>query len=369
MNTTAKPTVGTTPAALADYVATALPPLAPVIDRQGLYPASVLAAIGTRGGFGAAEDGRTVSLLQQIESIATVARRCGSTGFATWCQSASAWYLAHAPNKAVRERHLAAVASGRLLAGSGMSNVLKHLAGIEKLRLTAHAESDGFRVDGILPWVSNLASGHLLLTAAAHDDGYVMLAIPIDRDGVSLHACPPFSGMEGTSTWNVRLNGVHVAADEVLARRDEFDAFIAAVKPGLILSQVGLGLGVIAASRDSLSQSDAVPSATNSYLDDDSNAVRATLEALHTEAVRLATWDNGPTPLLSVLRLRARASEWALRAAQSAALHAGARGYLLRHPAQRLLREATFVAIVTPALKHLRKEIADLERNAHAEAA
>jgi acyl-coA dehydrogenase domain protein len=51
----------------------------------------------------------------------------------------------------------------------------------------------------------------------------------------------------------------------------------------------------------------------------------------------------------------------ALNATQSAALHAGAKGYLMRSPAQRRVREAMFVAIVTPAIKHLRKEIAALE--------
>ena len=61
------------------------------------------------------------------------------------------------------------------------------------------------------------------------------------------------------------------------------------------------------------------------------------------------------------LKLRASAAELTLAAAQSAALHAGAKGYLMRSPAQRRVREAMFVAIVTPALKHLRKEIAALE--------
>lgn len=36
----------------------------------------------------------------------------------------------------------------------------------------------------------------------------------------------------------------------------------------------------------------------------------------------------------------------------------------MRHPAQRRLREAMFVAIVTPALKHLRQEINRLEQEA-----
>jgi alkylation response protein AidB-like acyl-CoA dehydrogenase len=74
--------------------------------------------------------------------------------------------------------------------------------------------------------------------------------------------------------------------------------------------------------------------------------------------------------MLDILKVRAETSELTLAAANSAVLHAGAKGYLMRHPAQRRLREAVFVAIVTPALKHLRKEIHDLESlQAEAEAA
>jgi alkylation response protein AidB-like acyl-CoA dehydrogenase len=60
--------------------------------------------------------------------------------------------------------------------------------------------------------------------------------------------------------------------------------------------------------------------------------------------------------------VRAHASELALRAAQSALLHAGARGYLMSSDVQRRVRESHFVAIVTPALKHLRKEIVRLSQ-------
>ena len=48
------------------------------------------------------------------------------------------------------------------------------------------------------------------------------------------------------------------------------------------------------------------------------------------------------------------------QAAQSALMHQGARGYLLSSEVQRRVRESHFVAIVTPAIKHLRKEIARL---------
>ena len=64
--------------------------------------------------------------------------------------------------------------------------------------------------------------------------------------------------------------------------------------------------------------------------------------------------------VIDVLDVRAHASELALRAAQSALLHQGARGYLMSSDVQRRVRESHFVAIVTPAIKHLRKEIARL---------
>jgi alkylation response protein AidB-like acyl-CoA dehydrogenase len=63
-----------------------------------------------------------------------------------------------------------------------------------------------------------------------------------------------------------------------------------------------------------------------------------------------------------VLDARAHGGELALRAAQSALLHQGARGYLMSSAVQRRVRESHFVAIVTPAIKHLRKEMDRLTR-------
>jgi alkylation response protein AidB-like acyl-CoA dehydrogenase len=70
--------------------------------------------------------------------------------------------------------------------------------------------------------------------------------------------------------------------------------------------------------------------------------------------------DSSDDFFADVLQLRLTGSELALKASQSAMLHSGARGYLANAPAQRKLRESYFVAIVTPAIKHLRKELARL---------
>ena len=84
--------------------------------------------------------------------------------------------------------------------------------------------------------------------------------------------------------------------------------------------------------------------------------------ALTERTMRLARtpFETSTEFLIDVLDTRAHVSELALRAAQSALLHQGARGYLMSSAVQRRVRESHFVAIVTPAVKHLRKEIARL---------
>jgi alkylation response protein AidB-like acyl-CoA dehydrogenase len=58
------------------------------------------------------------------------------------------------------------------------------------------------------------------------------------------------------------------------------------------------------------------------------------------------------------MELRLQTAELALRAAQSALLHSGAKGFMTTGAPQRRMREAMFFAILTPSIKHLRKELA-----------
>lgn len=59
---------------------------------------------------------------------------------------------------------------------------------------------------------------------------------------------------------------------------------------------------------------------------------------------------------------RLDAAECALRTVNAAMLHAGTKGCLRDGTAQRRLREAYFIAIVTPSIKHLRKELSEIEQ-------
>lgn len=356
--------------AIAAQVKTELSPLVDAIDRQGFYPADYLRSLGALGGFAASvprEDGGLgYGLSEQIQATAQVARACGATAFLTWCQSTCAWYLQHSPNQAVRECYLRPVAQGTLLAGTGMSNSVKHLAGIEKIQLQARRDGDAYVINGALPWVSNVGERHLAVVAASVDgEGYVMFAVEGAAQGLTLHPCPEFAALEGTQTLNLRFKDVRVPAEQVVAHPSQFAAYMARIKPGFILGQIGIGLGIVDASLKTIRDSNVTTAHVNTFLDDQGTELAAELERLQTQVIALAEQAQlGAVPILDVLKSRAQASELALKATNSAMLHAGAKGYLMRHPAQRRLREAIFVAIVTPALKHLRKEIHDLEHAA-----
>lgn len=367
------PPIGTSEAATAllervrTHVRVGLHPQVEAIDRQGAYPRDWLLEFGALGGFaaltGPEHGGNGLGLATQIEVMAAVGGACGATAFTLWCQGACAWYLRHSPHAPVRERYLAPLVRGRLLAGSGMSNTVKHLAGIERHFLQAAPDGAGWRVSGSLPWVSNIGPDHVFAsTAQLPDGGYLMFIVHGDARGVTLKPCPEFCALEGTRTLNVRFDDVRVAADAVLALPHEFEAFCNRIRPGFILLQAGIALGVIDGCLGLIDESNLTRNVTNIWLDDQPGQLAHELAALRERTRTLALLvEAGNVPLIDVLRARLAASELALRAAQSSALHAGARGYLMRHGAQRRTREALFVAIVTPSLKQLRHDIARLE--------
>lgn len=357
-------------APIVQLIETELAPQVQAIDREGRYPGQFMRKLGALGGFGAAlpaeSGGRGLGLATQVEVTAKVAEHCGSTAFLVWCQSSCAWYLRNSDNPAVRERYLNDVAQGRLLAGTGMSNAVKHLAGIEKIHLRARREGDGYVVNGSLPWVSNVGDGHLAIVAAAvEDEGYIMFATPSTAAGFESRSCLEFSGLEGTQTLTLRFQNVKVPAGDVLAHPDQFKQYIRRIKPGFVLGQVGMGIGIVRACIAIARDSNASVAHVNAFLDDQDTELAARLAEIEAGVAGLApAAETGAADMLPVLQVRAAISELTLKAANSAVLHAGAKGYLMIHPAQRRLREAVFVAIVTPALKHLRKEIHDLQNRA-----
>ena len=341
--------------------------LADDIDRRGIYPKSILHRLGELGALKAHMAGpdKPADYGLAISAMTEVSRVCGATGFMVWCHDVCGLYMEQSGNPALTGEALLKHANGQTLGATGMSNPMKTFAGIETFLLHAQKVDGGYVVNGTLPWVSNLGPDHyfgavadVALNGAVTSE--IMFVVRCDAPGVELRNCPSFSAMEGTSTWAVRLTNYFVGSDLMIA--DPVRPFIGRIRAAFILLQTGMGLGVAQGAIDSMWTVERQLGHVNEFLDDRPDDLQAELDDLTARIMQLAKTPFGTdkTFLIDVLDARAHASELALRAAQSALLHQGARGYLMTSSVQRRVRESHFVAIVTPAVKHLRKEIARL---------
>jgi alkylation response protein AidB-like acyl-CoA dehydrogenase len=276
-----------------------LAPLAADIDSGTVYPDALLRSLGKVGAWSShvPQEG-PADLRWAIQSIASLGEVCGATAFMAWCQNTLVWYVANSTNIQLAQRFGDCFSSGRRLGGTGLSNPMKTFFGIEKFKLKGRKVEGGYIVKGALPWVSNLGSDHYFGTIFECEDepgGTVMFLADCSDPAITLQPCKPF-----------------------------------------LLGHV------------------------NRYLPQQPTQFRELYAEFEKETMALAAdpYNSDDSYWRRVISLRLRLGDASVAAAHAAMLHCGARGYLKSHRAQRRLREAYFVAIVTPATKQLRKMLA-----------
>ena len=266
--------------------------LAPLVDRidEGLYPEAAMRRLGGLGVFGHhLSPGGPIDLPRAIADMAEVAGTCMSTAFCIWCQDACGWYLENTGNLALRERLQGGIASGALLGGTGLSNPIKALSKLEAFALQATRVAGGYVVNGVLPWVSNLGDGHWLGTIfqdADDPDHKMMAMVQCGQPGVEIRQSVHFSTLEGTGTYVVRFRRAFIADDAMLA--DPLGDMVARIRPGFVLLQTGMGLGIIRASIEGMHRANRSHGATNGYLPKGPVAFEDALDAATAELMLLA---------------------------------------------------------------------------------
>jgi alkylation response protein AidB-like acyl-CoA dehydrogenase len=336
------------------------------IDLEGLYPEEIMRALGRAGAYGAHIPGipsGAPDLKTAVEAMSLVSEYCLSTSFCAWCQNALAWYIFTSDNSALQSTLGMKVAGGETLGGTGLSNPMKSLFGIEKMRVRGTRVAGGYAVKGALPWVSNLGPDHFFGGIFEVDENpahRVMAVIDCAGPGVTIRANDHFVALEGTRTYGVQFRDAFIPDEMILA--DPVDAYIERIRAGFILLQSGMAFGLIRNCIALMQEVRPSLAHVNKYLEKQPEHFEAELEAMEAEVWELCKtpFDPSPAYFRRVVAARLAAGEAAVQAAHNAMLHCGARGYVSNGAAQRRLREAYFVAIVTPATKQLRKMLAEM---------
>jgi len=317
------------------------------VDRSGRWPAEQLQLCGEAGVyewfFDVEHGGQGWSPEDVVHGYMALASACLTTTFILTQRTGACRRIAGCHNEALKQRWLPGLASGEQFATVGISHLTTSRRHLGRPVLAAEETAGGFRLTGMSPWVTGGAAADVIVLAATivenqqSTDRELLLALPTQLAGVSVDARLPLVGLTASSTGPVRLEGVEVSRDNL----------IAGPAANVMLTGTGgntggyetsaLALGLARAAIDFLAAESA-----------QRNDLLPPLHALAEEHRRLVD------DLLSLVRgetrstkesIRQRANTFVLRATQAALSAAKGTGYVLGHPAGRWCREALFFLV------------------------
>ncbi|THF67329.1 acyl-CoA dehydrogenase [Pseudothauera nasutitermitis] len=319
----------------------------PELGRRDLLRIGVPAALGGSGG--------TTS--DSLEAIAAVAERSLTAAFVFWGQRTFIEYLLASPNEGLRERWLADLLAGRFAGATGLSNAMKYLSGIEALQLTARAQGDRLRVDGRLPWVTNLRHAGFAAAAAVQreDGGAAIVALADSQPGVRRSADLDLVALRGSNTAAIDVDAVDLGPEWLI--HEDARTFCPAVRPAFLALQLGMPIGLArVALRTARERAGSAHAIVLPKVAEVSAEVEAQAAALHAGLADGRFVADAPT----LFRIRIRLAELVQSALGLELDATGGRAYLLdqnREFARRWV-EGAFVPVITPSLTQLQGELA-----------
>ncbi len=351
---------------------TSAPWLAPLADALDERPAEVdlLGKFAddrlTRIGVPQALGGEGGSAADVAESIAALAEQSLAASFVLWSHRSYTEFVVNSDNPALRERELPDLLAGRWAGAVGMSNAMKFVCGIESLGVTAQALAPSthpaaqWRIDGRLPWVTNLRSQGFSVAAAAQlsaSDAVPVFAFRSDQAGVQRSKDLELIGLRGSDVAAIQLDGV--AVGEANRLHADLNAWLPQVRPQFLGFQCGMSVGLARASLAAAqAQADRRP-----ILQPRLAALGRALEAdagILFKGLENGRFQNDPGALF---RLRIALAQHVQQALSLELQAWGGRAYLNgKAPGfERRWREAAFIPIITPSLAQLEIQLQLLE--------
>lgn len=335
---------------------------ADALDQGILDPESLLPRLAEGGCFGLGvareQGGQGGSLGQAVAGIAGLAEHSLTAAFVCWGQRAFIEYLLQSPNTALRERLLPALLSGELAGATGLSNAMKFLSGLEELQIEARRQGSGWRLDGCMPWVTNLRKTGFVVAGAVARQGErrpFVAALPSGVGGLRRSADLQLMGLQASNTAALDLSGVALSEDWLL--HEEAGVYLPRVRPAFLGLQCGLAIGL---ARRSLTEVRQVQGEGRRTLQDTLEPLEDQQRELEGRLLQGLGDERFVERPVELFRLRIGLAEQAAAAVQLELQARGGGAYLRERgdAFARRWREVAFVPIVTPSLTQLRGELA-----------
>jgi alkylation response protein AidB-like acyl-CoA dehydrogenase len=340
-------------AAALDTAPTLAHEVLPRLAAAGLVAVGVPASQGGAGG----------TLGDAVEAIAAASTQSLAAGFVLWGHRSYVEYLLQSPNAALRDHLLPDLLAGRLAGATGLSNAMKFLSGLEELQITARPDGDGLRLDGRMPWVTNLrpAGFHVAAAVARAEGGAFVATLASDDAGLERSGDLDLMALRGTNTAAISVKDVRIAPDRIIA--PDAAAWLPRVRPAFLGLQCGLSMGL---ARRALAEAEACAGPGRAVLAGPRAALAAALaeqEAALADGLKAGTFLADPAALF---RIRIALSDIATGAVGLELQAAGGRAYLSEPGAgfARRWREAAFIPVITPSLVQLKSALAAQRQSA-----
>jgi butyryl-CoA dehydrogenase len=311
-------------------------------DMEGVWPERlwriVTEAGATRWALTAEFGGAACDRPTLLRRYARVAEGSLTAAFVLSQHDAAVRRLLAAGDRPGPRQWLERIATGTAFTTVGISHLTtSRRYGTQAMK--AVEDSGGFRLDGIMPWVTAAERADVIVTGAVLDDGRQMLvALPTDRPGVSVRPAFALAALQASCTTEVVCQGVIVEDPDILV----------GPVPDVLNHPGAAGTGGLETSALALGQA------------------RAALRALQVEAPRredlsepvealAEAWDRGWSALMTAAagcadappsaQIRAQANALALRITQAYLTARKGTGFLRADPASRWARQALFFLV------------------------
>ena len=307
------------------------------------WPEASLARYGALSGWGwgvpIEHGGLGLEPAERLRGYVALARGDMSTALFITQHEGAVDLVVTCDNEPLRRAWLPRFARGEALTTIGYSQLTtSRQGGAPAMR--AVAVEGGFRLDGVMPWVTgapyvtNVACG-----AALADGRQVLVLVPLDAPGVMTRPAEPLAALNSTHTCEVLCEGVLAPCTDVIAGPMHDVLSQRSALRLLLVSATGTGLAL--ALLDELEALAARPG--YGLAPASLTAARAECAALEASLHALAA--DPQLDQREIDRLRIAVDDWLVRLAGVLMVAAKGTGYRRASPAQRLAAEAMFLCV------------------------